>query len=99
MAELDLTNDLPAFIDDNAQFQTPVSDEYLAGETVFLWSTREHFRRQMNIQRAEVLKADSILGELLFRMKRKLSRMGRNGGWSEWLRQNKISRASADRLV
>jgi hypothetical protein len=49
MAELDLTNDLPAFIDDSAQFQTPVSDEYLAGETVFLWSTREHFRRQMNV--------------------------------------------------
>jgi hypothetical protein len=99
MAELDLKNDVPAFIDGGAQFRTPVSDEYLAGETIFLWSTREHFRRQMNIQRAEVRKADATLGELLFRMKRKLARMGRNGGWSAWLRQNGISRASADRLV
>jgi hypothetical protein len=99
MEELDLTHDSHPFIDEDPQFRALVSEEYLAGETVGLWSTREHYRRQMNIQRAEVLKAEAVLGELLFRMKRKLARLGRNGAWSAWLKQNKISRAAADRLV
>jgi hypothetical protein len=32
-------------------------------------------------------------------MKQKLSRLGRNGGWSLWLRQQNIQRSTADRLV
>src|ERR1022692_2552823 len=36
---------------------------------------------------------------LLFRRKQMLSRLGRNGQWSSWLRQQRISRSTADRLV
>ncbi len=32
-------------------------------------------------------------------MKQKLSKLGRNGGWSAWLKQQKIPRSTADRLV
>ena len=81
------------------QFQYPVSDEYLAGETVFHWVNREQYRRFINAQKAEMTKVDIVLAELLYRMKRKLSRLGRNGAWSAWLKQNKIARSTADRLV
>ena len=42
---------------------------------------------------------DAVLAELLFRRKQMLCRLGRNGQWSLWLRQQKISRSTADRLV
>jgi hypothetical protein len=81
------------------QFQHPVSPEFLAGETVLYWANREQYRRFMNTQRAEMLKVEAVLGELLYRMKRKLCRLGRTGGWSTWLKQQKIVRSTADRLV
>jgi hypothetical protein len=46
-----------------------------------------------------MLEFDAVLAELLFRRKQMLSRLGRNGQWSLWLRQQKISRSTADRLV
>jgi hypothetical protein len=81
------------------QFLHPVSSEYLAGETVFHWANREQYRRTINVQKAEMLKVDAVLGELLYRMKCKLCRLGRNGTWSTWLRQQKIARSTADRLA
>jgi hypothetical protein len=81
------------------QFQYPVSDEYVAGEAVFHWVNREQYRRVINAQKAEMLKVDAVLGELLCRMKKKLCRLGRQGGWSAWLEQQRISRSTADRLV
>jgi len=83
----------------NQRLRNLISDEYLAGETVRRWTLREQSRRVMNLHRAEMLQADADLGELFFRMKRKLCRLGRNGGWSTWLRQQKITRSTADRLV
>lgn len=81
------------------QFQHPVSPEFLAGEAVLYWANREQYRRTINVQKAEMSKIDAALGELLYRMKRKLCRLGRTGGWSTWLKQQKISRSTADRLV
>ena len=66
---------------------------------MFLWSAREHSRHLMNIHRKDMLKSDGVLAELLFRQKRRLSHLGRGGGWLPWLKQNKISRSTADRLV
>jgi hypothetical protein len=39
------------------------------------------------------------LGEALYFMKMRLTRPGRNGEWSEFLRQKEIPTRSADRLV
>src|ERR1039458_7073290 len=77
----------------------PVADEYVSGEIVNRWFHREQSRRLMDQHETEMLKFDAELAELLFRMKLKLSRLGRNGQWSLWLRQQKISRSTADRLV
>jgi hypothetical protein len=77
----------------------PVEDQYVAGEIVNRWFHREQSRRLKDMHEIEILKFDAELAELLFRMKQKLSRLGRNGQWSLWLRQQKISRSAADRLV
>ena len=77
----------------------PVDDEFVAGEIVSRWFHREHSRRLKDMHESDMLTFDTELAELLFRMKQKLSRLGRNGGWSLWLRQQNIQRSTADRLV
>lgn len=79
-------------------FPTTVTDDYVCGEAVRLWSAREHSKYLMNINKAEMLSSDAVLGELFFRQKRKLCRLGRGGGWHQWLKENRISRSVADRL-
>ena len=99
MTQLDSNPESFSVPENDHQFQHPIADEYLAGETVFHWVNREQYRRTINVQKAEMSKIDAVLGELLYRMKRKLCRLGRNGTWSTWLKQQKISRSTADRLV
>jgi hypothetical protein len=77
----------------------PVTDEYVAGEIVNRWFHREQSRRLKDLHESEMLEFDAVLAELLFRRKQMLCRLGRNGQWSLWLRQQKISRSTADRLV
>ena len=77
----------------------PVEDEFVAGEIVNRWFHREQSRRLKDMHEIEMLKFDAELAELLFRRKQTLCRPGRNGEWSLWLRQQKISRSTADRLV
>lgn len=77
----------------------PVDDEFVAGEIVNRWFHREQSRRLKDMHETEMLKFDAELVELLFRMKQKVSRLGRNGQWSRWLRQQRIQRSTADRLV
>jgi len=99
MTQLNSSPESYPVAENDHQFQHPVSQEYLAAETVFHWANREQYRRTINVQKAEMSKIDAVLGELLYRTKRKLCRLGRNGTWSTWLKQQKISRSTADRLV
>jgi hypothetical protein len=77
----------------------PVEDKYVAGEIVNRWYHREQSRRLKDLHEREMLEFDATLAELLYRRKQMLCRLGRNGQWSLWLRQQKISRSTADRLV
>jgi len=77
----------------------PVEDEFVAGEVINHWFHREQSRRLKDLHEREMLEFDATLAELLFRRKQMLSRIGRNGQWSLWLRQFRISRSTADRLV
>jgi hypothetical protein len=80
-------------------YWAPGQDEYLGGEIIHQWSVRQSFRREMSGLQAEVLKRDAVLGDLLYRKKRDLCKLGRSGRWSAWLKQSKIPRSTADRLV
>ena len=88
-----------SFIRTMCSFWAPGQDEFLSGEVIHQWSVRQSFRREMCGLQAEILKRDAVLGELLYRKKRDLCKLGRNGRWSAWLNQNKIPRSTADRLV
>lgn len=77
----------------------PVEDEFVAGEIVNRWFHREQSRRLKDLHEREMLEFDATLAELLFRRKQMLCRLGRGGQWSLWLRQQRISRSTADRLV
>ncbi len=77
----------------------PVADEFVAGEIVNRWFHREQSRSLKDLHESEMLEFDATLAELLYRRKQMLCRLGRSGQWSLWLRQQKISRSTADRLV
>src|SRR5664280_3460098 len=77
----------------------PVEDAFVAGEIVNRWFHREQSHRLKDLHESEMLEFDAVLAELLFRKKQMLCRLGRTGQWSSWLRQQRISRSTADRLV
>ena len=99
MYELYATPDM--FLSEDGYYRPlcPVDDKFVAGEIVNRWFHREQSRRLMNLHETEMLEFDAVLAELLFRKKQMLCRLGRNGQWSLWLRQQRISRSTADRLV
>ncbi len=77
----------------------PVDDDFVAGEIVNRWFHREQARHLKDLHESEMLEFDAPLAELLYRRKQMLCRLGRNGQWSLWLRQQRIARSTADRLV
>lgn len=97
--EYEFTDSYRNFLRSMCSYWAPGQDEYLAGEIVQQWSVRQSFRRQMSGIHAEIMKREAVLGDLLFRKKQELCRAGRNGRWCAWLRERKIPRSTADRLV
>ena len=84
-----------------AILDTYVDEKYLSEEIDSLWANRQSYSRAIHAQKAEMRGFEKTLGEMLFTMKSILSKPGRGGGWSAWLKQRTIPipRASADRIV
>ena len=76
-----------------------VDEKYLTEEIDSLWASRQSYSRSIHMQKTETRGFETTMGEMLFTMKAVLSRPGRGGGWSSWLKQRGIPRASADRMV
>ncbi len=87
MYELYATPDM--FLSESGSYRPlcPVDDEFVAGEIVNRWFHREQSHRLKDLHEREMLEFDATLGELLFRRKQMLCRLGRTGQWSSWLRQ------------
>lgn len=79
----------------------PDSDEerQLADEIVELWAVHVEAKGVANKTRTELKAIRERLSGRLYEMKQLLARPGRNGQWSAWLKERKLSRATADRLV
>lgn len=77
----------------------PVDDQWVPAEVVNRWHHREQSRHLRDLHEREMLEFDAVLAELLYRRKQTLCRLGRNGQWSRWLKEQRISRSTADRLV
>jgi hypothetical protein len=76
-----------------------VDEQYLTEEIDSLWASRESYNRAINDQKNFMRSQDERLSEMLYTMKAVLSKPGRSGGWSSWLKERQIPRATADRLV
>lgn len=100
--------DCPA-VSTDADLQIPPSATYapvdlqdpmfLGWEIRKLWAVHQQYEADVKVERSKLLEVGSSLGELLYAMKRLLAICGRAGRWSAFLRENRIGRASADRLV
>ncbi|MGO9338023.1 MAG: hypothetical protein ACLPH3_18095 [Terracidiphilus sp.] len=88
-----------AYLQSQCSYWSPGHDDFLSGEIVNQWFQRKSIQREMTGLQAQVSRMDGVLSGLLYEQKKRLSRLGRNGGWSTWLKQQKIPRSTADRLV
>jgi hypothetical protein len=70
-----------------------------ADEIVSLWSAHQNAKNTAEATKEELRTIRLKLGEQLWRLKQVLACPGRDGQWSAFLREHKIPRASADRLV
>lgn len=75
------------------------NEEFLTNTIVELWSVRELYNNKHSQERNYIRHCDQCLGQLLYNVKGFVCKPGRNGGWSSWLAERKISRSTADRLV
>jgi len=80
----------------------PVSAEPqndLGGAITYLWSAHQNARNTVRATNEELRTIRTKLAEQLHQVKGSLARAGRDGQWSGFLREHKIPRATADRLV
>ena len=71
----------------------------LTSEIVQLWQVHQDCQSAIKQETQEFRSLRSELGRLLHQMKALLAKPGRGGEWSAWLRERRIPRATADRLV
>jgi hypothetical protein len=76
-----------------------VNEQDLTEQINKLWLAHQTYNSTIRREKSQARSVDATLGGMLYTMKAVLSRPGRSGGWSEFLRERRISRASADRLV
>jgi len=71
----------------------------LTSEIIQLWQVHQDWQSAIKQETQEFRSVRSELGRLLHQMKALLARPGCSGKWSSWLKEHKIARSTADRLV
>jgi hypothetical protein len=95
----------PAAATETPESQTPEpeppshDEAALTAEITELWRLHADHKGMIKNQTENLRSLRAELGKRLSEMKQVLARPGRNGQWSSWLKQHKIARATADRLV
>jgi hypothetical protein len=74
-------------------------ENQLAEEITTLWGNHVRLSADRKTTAKELRQIRAALAERLYSMKSLLSRPGRGGEWRGWLRERKIPRTTADRLV
>jgi hypothetical protein len=75
------------------------NEQKLGDEIVSLWSAHAEAKNTARATKDELWLIRAKLGERLHELKQVLAQPGRGGQWSGFLREHKIPRATADRLV
>ena len=82
------------------QPETPSQDEAaLTDQIVHLWQEHSDCKTSIRHQTQDLRALRTELGKRLAEMKEVLAKPGRSGQWSSWLKERKIPRATADRIV
>ena len=68
-------------------------------EILQYWDAHLHYQGSMKETNQKAREVRQHLGKLLFHLKQVLAKPGRDGRWSSFLKERKIPRATADRLV
>jgi hypothetical protein len=89
----------PAVISPDYSIDELQDEKFLTETITELWTTRQLYSTEIKGERQCIRGIDSKLGQMMFQMKLILAKPGRGGGWSSWLVERGISRATADRLV
>jgi len=71
----------------------------LAAEITELWRLHTDYKGSIKDQTENLRSLRSELGKKLSEMKALLAKPGCSGKWSSWLKEHKIARSTADRLV
>lgn len=71
----------------------------LISQIAQLWQIHIDYKTSIKHQTQSLRDLRAELGKLLHQMKATLAKPGRNGQWSSWLKEKRIPRATADRLV
>lgn len=80
--------------------EAPAQDETaLTAEITELWQIHNDFKTSLRQQSQSLHSLRAELGKKLAEMKQILARPGCSGKWSSWLKDHKIARSTADRLV
>lgn len=72
---------------------------FLYAEIHRLWELHQRYDGDVKAEKTKLTQVGKSLGETLFAMKMLYVRVGRNGRWSSLLREIRMNRATADRLV
>jgi hypothetical protein len=79
---------------------SPSQDEnILCAEIEQLWQVHNDYKTSIKHESQSLRALRVELGKKLAEMKQVLAKPGRGGQWSSWLKERKIPRATADRLV
>jgi hypothetical protein len=93
------TDIAPALMSGNCTPDELRDETFLTDQIETLWRIRECHANAIAKDRRGMRSVNASLGQMLYNLKAILSRPGRNGQWSAWLKENGIARATADRLV
>ena len=87
-------------IPERTESPTTLEDEAcLTVEILQYWDAHLHYQGSMKETNQKAREVRQHLGRLLFHLKQVLAKPGRDGKWSSFLKERKIPRATADRLV
>jgi len=82
-----------------SEYPETETERKLAIDIIDLWDVHVQAQTTVATTKEELKVIRQQLGERLHEMKQLLARPGRNGEWSPFLKEHKIPRTTADRLV
>ena len=83
----------------HADLAAPREEEPIASDIALNWKAYRNLQRSVKKSHKKLPNLGKSLGESMYRLKLLLAKPGCTGNWSAFLRENEVSRTTADRLI